>query len=216
MILALDLSTTRTGWAKYNVQGELLDMGQITPPADLHPYLKIKFVDEKLYALSMDAEFLVVEGIFLNTFAGNKHNVTGFELLARLSGVIINSWLRRSMNIPTLYKATEARPLVGLKGSCQKAEVQLWVIKNFQLDHLKEIPELNEFIEDMEALIDAAYAEKGTKTISPAVFKSRMEKINHLIEDETDIGEDLADAILLGKAYCNGQHNKSCEGVDNT
>lgn len=209
MILALDLSTACTGWAKYSEAGKLLDYGRVIPDDKLHNFLKIKFIVDSLQGHMFEADNLVVEGIFLNTFTGGFHNVTGFELLARLSGAVINSYIDRHQALPMLYKAVEARKLVSVKSTSQKAEIQLWVIRKFQVGE-SAIGE--EDLHDFDALIDAAYAELNAKQIKRPAFKSRMDKISHMIEEDTGIGEDVADAILLGLAYVKGKGTNS----DNT
>lgn len=205
MILALDLSTACTGWAKYDEIGKLLDYGRIIPDNKIHHFLKIKFVVNELAGHILEADNLVVEGIFLNTFTGGFHNVTGFELLARLSGAVINSYLQNHDVIPTVYKATEARKLVGVKSSSQKAEIQLWVIETFKVGEIGKDIDLDDF----DALIDSAYAELNSKVIKRPAFKARMDKISKMIEEATGIGEDIADAILLGRAYVEGKRINS-------
>ena len=212
MILALDLSTACTGWAKYKEDGTLLDFGRIVPDDKLHPFLKIKYIVSQLAWVMLEADVLVVEGIFLNTFTGGFHNVTGFELLARLSGAVINSYVQNHDVIPTIYKATEARKLVGVKATAQKAEIQLWVLRNFILGTKQIVQGGVEGIKNLDnfdAMIDSAYAELGTGTIKRPAFKSRMDKISKMIEEDTGMGEDICDAILLGRSYCNDQKKKT-------
>lgn len=203
MILSLDLSTACSGWAKYDQNGNLLDYGRITPDIKLHNFLKIKFIVDQLVPHMLEADSLVVEGIFLNTFTGGFHNVTGFELLARLSGAVINAYIQSHQILPMLYKATEARKLVEVKSSSQKAEIQLWAIRKFGVG----TPSPDD-LENFDALIDASYAELKTDQIKRPAFKSRMDKISKMIEEETGIGEDCADAILLGLAFYNDSRNK--------
>lgn len=198
MILALDLSTACTGWAKYDRQGNLLEYGRIVPEDKLHNFLKIKYTVDQLIPHMLEANSLVVEGIFLNTFTGGFHNVTGFELLARLSGAVINAYCNNHPTLPMLYKATEARKLVGVKSSSQKAEIQLWVLKGFEQVKY-DMAEVD--LDDFEALIDAAYAELSAGEIKRPAFKTRMNHISKMIEEATGMGEDVADAILLGSAY---------------
>lgn len=207
MILSLDLSTHRSGWAKFTREGQLIEYGQVTPDDKLHNFLKIKYTVDQLLPHMLESHSLVVEGIFLNTFTGGFHNVTGFELLARLSGAVINEYIQNHNVIPLLYKATEARKLVGIKGTAQKAEIQLWVIRTFNL--LENCPHACEIdLTDYDALIDAAYAELNSGVIKRPAFKSRMDKISHLIEEETFIGEDCADSIVLGLAYVKDSRNE--------
>jgi Holliday junction resolvasome RuvABC endonuclease subunit len=219
MILALDLSTACVGWAKYDRSGRLLDYGRITPPED-HRFLKIKYLVNQLNPLMLEADSLVVEGIFLNTFAKGAQNVTGFELLARLSGAVINSYLQSHSTLPVLYKATEARKLVGVKGSAQKAEIQLWVIRNFHVGKLikqeddvtADITDITEdYLQDYDDLIDAEYASLNAKEMVKETFKKHMGAISRKLEDETMIGEDIADAILLGLAFVKDARNEKSE-----
>lgn len=214
MILALDLSTACTGWSKYTPAGELLQFGRIIPDDKSHRFEKIKYIVNELTPLMLEAKSLVVEGIFLNTFAKGAQNVTGFELLARLSGAVINSYLQNHAILPVLYKATEARKLVGVKSSCQKAEVQVWAIRKFRLGmdvpscslNLKATTE--EDLDNWEALIDAEYASLNAKEMVRETFKKHMSAISKTIEEETGIGEDIADAILLGLAYVKDIRNE--------
>lgn len=208
-MISLDLSTACTGWASYSSSGELLNYGRIVPDDKLHNFEKIKFIVDSLRAGLLEEKDLVIEGIFLNTFTGGFHNVTGFELLARLSGAVINCWLQNHDRIPVIYKATEARKLVGVKSSAQKAEIQIWVIKNFAVG----TPGPDD-LDDFDALIDATYAELNSKEITRPTFKTRMAKISRMIEEATGIGEDQADAILLGRAYFNDEsHGKNTESI---
>ena len=223
MILALDLSTACVGWAKYDRSGKLLEYGRIVPPEE-HRFLKIKYLVNQLNPLMLEAQVLVVEGIFLNTFAKGAQNVTGFELLARLSGAVINSYLQNHQGLPTLYKATEARKLVGVKGSAQKAEIQLWVIRNFKVGKLIAVEDdttadiqdiTEEYLHDYECLIDAEYASLNAKEMVRETFKKHMSAISKKIEEETMIGEDIADAILLGLAYVKDTRvEKTAEDVE--
>jgi hypothetical protein len=206
MILSLDLFTARTGWAKFKDNGDLNGYGQITPNEKHHNFLKIKYTVQDLVPEMLDCDALVVEGIFLNTFTGGFHNVTGFELLARLSGAVINKWLEIKGKIPVLYKAVEARKLVGVKGNVQKAEIQLWAIRNFNLlENHPNPPDLSIY----DHLIEAVYGELNANEIKRPAFKSRMDKISKLIEDDTFVGEDCADALLLGRAYVQDSRNKT-------
>ena len=56
-------------------------------------------------------------------------------------------------------------------------------------------------LDDFDALIDASYAELHSEQIKRPAFKSRMDKISKMIEEATGIGEDCADALLLGEAH---------------
>lgn len=205
-LLSLDLSTVGSGWSTFNQNGELVEYGVIKPSDKLHNFEKIKYIVNELKPRMKDAEHLVIEDIFLSTFAGFTHNVTGFAILAKLSGAVVNKWLAHHSELPTLYKATEARRLVGIKGTCQKAEVQLWVIKNVLMSYSTPI---NCDINDFDSLIDAESAQLLHKEISRETFKKHMNHISKMIEEETKLDENMADSILLGKAWFNDARSKN-------
>lgn len=195
MILCLDLSTHRTGVSLFLDDGTLNKYLNIVPDPNLEAFQKIKFVTDEVKKYFEDADTIVIEGIFLGKFKG-FFNVTTFEYLARLSGAVIYAWLSQKNSTPVIFKASEARKLAGIKGTCQKAEVQMYVIEKYDWATKDEIY-------NYKAMIEAVHAKLQEKDISQAVFKSRMEKISQNIEDNLGIGEDVADSIILGLAYNN-------------
>jgi Holliday junction resolvasome RuvABC endonuclease subunit len=193
MYLCLDLSSSCTGWAKFSRDGKLLKFGRIIPDEKLDPFFRLHYVVNKVRELFTDAEDLVIEGIFLGRFKG-KANVTTFEYLAKLSGAVIYAWISEKYKIPRIYKATEARKLAGLKGTCQKAEVQMWVIRQHRFSDDHKIGEWQKIMNDLN---DKYLA----KDISNSQFKYRAGKLSRTIGEATGIGEDIADSIVLGKAF---------------
>jgi hypothetical protein len=195
MLISLDLSTSKTGVAKFSDDGKLLEYFSIVPDYKLHPYLRIKFIVEELQKHFLETNHCVIEGIFLGIFGmSGASQVVGFETLARLSGAVVNSWLSKYAEIPVLLKATEARALVGVKGNCQKADVQYWVCQKYNYATQEQ---LDTFVGMIEAEIGAFKEKEFTK----ATFKKHMDQISKYIEGETGLGEDCSDAILLGNAY---------------
>lgn len=194
-IIGLDLSTKCTGYSLFDLEGNLIEFRKIKPKTTLSTLGKIEHILKDLSKiLPEDMNLIskvVIEDIYLGYFRG-ANQVKGFATLARLSGAVIfkiYSWLdKRSIDdVIILRNASEARPLVGLKGNCQKAEVQVFVLKTFT--------DIN--TSDYEALIEAVQAKKQVKDITHKVYKERMSKISKLIEQETEFGEDISDAILL-------------------
>lgn len=193
LIVGLDLSTKCTGWAVFEDK-KLIDSGRIKPKTTLSTLNKIKYVSNELHEAlvpySVDADKFIIEDIYLGGFKG-KNQVAGFATLARLCGAVLeNLWSSLKINPDTkieLISAVSARPKVGLKGSCQKAEVQLLVLQTFtDID-----------TSDYESLIEAVQAKKSCKDIDHKEYKKRMLEISRLIEAETGYGEDVSDAILL-------------------
>ena len=54
------------------------------------------------------------------------------------------------------------------------------------------------------AIMDTLNGEIISKEISSNQFKYRAGRLSQLIDDATGIGEDIADSIVLGRAYLNG------------
>lgn len=193
MYLTLDLSSTCTGWSKFSQDGRLLKFGRITPDEKPDPLFKLHYVVNKVRELFSDVDDLVIEGIFLGRFKG-KTNVTTFEYLAKLSGAVIYAWITEKYKLPRIYKASEARKLAGLKGTCQKAEIQIWVIRQYEFSNAQNIHEWEEIVNKLNG-------EYQTKKISNSQFKYRVSKLSRIIDEATGIGEDIADSIVLGKAF---------------
>ena len=190
-ILCLDLSSTCTGWSKFSKSGALLEKGRITPSPEIEPLMKIHYVTDKVKELYYGIDELIVEDIFLSRFG----NVNMLKYLARLSGAIIYSWIVEKYKIPHFYMAIVARPLAGAKGNSHKAEIQLFVIQKYKFAK-------KELIDKYENMIIEVKNRFKAKEIKKGAFKYAMGKISKLIDEDTGIGEDIADSIILGNAYC--------------
>lgn len=191
-VIALDLSTSRTGVSIFE-DGKLIKFFPIVPDHKLPNFLKIKFIVDELKPRFQEADDIIIEGIFLGVFGGFAQ-VTGFELLARLSGAVVDSWLHIHENIPVILKATETRKLVGVKPSSQKCEIQVWVAEKYKLATEEQIDTFKSMI---EAENGGLFEEEFTK----ATWKKHMQQISTYIEGECELDEDCADAILTGEAY---------------
>lgn len=193
--IGLDLSTACTGYSIFEDK-KLIKFGQIKPKTTLTTTEKIEYIVREFVKIFKEIDVsntkFIIEDIYLGTFFG-KNQVLGFANLGRISGAIMAGIfleLNKSAKDIILIKAISARPLVGLKGNCQKAEVQVWVLKKF----LKK--EVISYQKNINTLIN----KKLNKQIKQPEFKKEMEKISKIIEKETGLSEDQADAILLG--YC--------------
>lgn len=200
IIYGIDASTKCTGLAKFDSNKKLIEYVKIKPKTTWSTLEKIIFVSQevaKKIEEDIDIDKIIIEDIYLGHFRG-ANQVKGFATLARLSGAVISAIIQVTKNdvedIIILRNAVSARPLVGLKGTCQKAEVQVWVLRNFTEHDTSEY----------DALIEAVQAKKQVKDIAHKEYKKRMLEISKMIEKETDFGEDISDAILL--AY--GELNK--------
>jgi len=197
-VIGLDLSTKATGFAKFDTDGNLIEFKKIKPKTTLSTLEKMVYIWDEIYKLFTDIEVekVVIEDIFLKQFKGpgymQKNNVKGFTALARLSGGVISTIVfvtkQKVEDIIILRSAVSARPMVQMKGNCQKAEVQKWALDKFT--------DVN--TDEYEELISSVYAEKQVKQINQKEFKKRMGEISKKIEKDTGFGEDISDALLLG------------------
>jgi len=191
--LSLDLSSKCTGWAKFSKDGKLLDKGQIVPDKNIDVYFKIHFVTEKVKELFNNVDDLIIEDIFLGTFAG-KYNVDTLKYLARLSGAILYAWIVNKYKIPKFYMASTARKLAGINGHSQKAEVQVFILEKYFDISKKELEKYKIEIQNIQTQLKQEEIKKST-------FKAKMNKLSDIIQKETNVGEDIADALILGLAY---------------
>lgn len=192
-ILTLDLSTKNTGFAKFTKDGKLIKRGQITPATDIDIYHKIQYVTDEVKSLYFNIDTLVIEGLYYGK------NVQSLLVLARLSGAVIYSWMSYKFKLPVIYTASHARKLVGLKGTAHKAEIQVYIINKYKYAPKSAIVEYTEIIEEIKLALK-------NKEIKRSAYKYRLGKLNKTIEIETGIGEDQADAIVLGLGYFNDSH----------
>ena len=199
MFLCLDLSSKCTGYSKFSTDGKLLKYDRIIPDENVDPLFKLHYVVTQVKSLYQDVDHLVIEGIFLGRFAG-KSNVTTFEYLAKLAGAVIYTWVVEKYTLPIIYKAVESRKLAGIKGTCQKAEVQLWVVSQYGFAD-------SQTIEEWQTIMDSLTGEYVSKEITLNQFKYRAGRLSEIIDQATGIGEDIADSIVLGRAFINGGEN---------
>jgi len=194
IIMGLDLSTSCTGYSIFQDK-KLIKYGRIKPKTTWSVLERIEFIVFELENLlsineKLKPNLIIIEDIYLGYFHG-KNQVLGFANLARLSGAVMGMlWTYFGIEVKNiiLEKAIVARPKVGLKGNCQKAEVQCWVLKTY----------FKKDVSDYELLIEAIQAKKFVKDINQKEYKKRMNEISKIIENDTEMGEDIADAILLG------------------
>jgi hypothetical protein len=198
--ICLDLSTHRTGVAFFD-DDKFIKHFSITPSEKLAPLRKVKFIVDELRPHFVGKDECVIEDIFLGVFNG-FNQVVGFALLARLSGAVINEWMNLHDSIPTLYKATEARKLAGIKGTVQKAEVQVFVAEKFGFAS-------EEQLHVFKSMIEGEYAGLQEQEFTKATWKKHMGQISAYIEGEIELGEDSADAVLLGLAINNARKNET-------
>lgn len=193
--LSLDLSSVCVGWSKFTKDGKLISKGRIEPATDIINYFKINYLTREIEKLYKGIAELIIEDLFYGK------NFKSIIYLARLSGAVINSWVNYKYKEPMLYMACQARKLAGLNGKAQKAEIQIAMLKKYKSASVKEIAKY-------EVMVDTLKDQYKDKEIKKGSFKYRMTKLSKLIDKETGLGNDVADALVLGIAYCNDKRDK--------
>jgi len=188
MYLTLDLSTKVTGWSKFSNDGKLMKKGRIIPNKDLDPFFKIHYITEQVRDLYTNVSEVIIEDVFYGK------NFDAVKLLARLSGAIIYSWINYKYKLPHFYVASHARAVVGVNGHAHKSEIQVFVIDKYGFAGPELIAKYNKRIEELKE-------ENKQKKITRGKYKYQMTKLSELIDEETGIGEDVADSIILGLAF---------------
>lgn len=187
--LCLDLSTKCSGWSLFSNDGKLKDYGRIEPDKKIPNFFKIHYIVEKIKPLFDDVENLIIEDIFYGK------NVKSLIFLGRLSGAVANAWVDYKYTQPLFLNASSARAKVeGLKGNFHKSEIQVFILDKYKFAEKKKIKEYQKMIDDLRESYDKKELKRGQ-------YKYRLDKVSELIDKETQIGEDIADSLVLGLAF---------------
>jgi len=207
MYLTLDLSLKCSGWAKFTEDGKLAKKGRIRPSKELTNFAKIHYIAVKIRELFQGIDKLIIEDLYLKVYMNQKANVESLKWLARLSGAVITEWVDRKYTDPKFYKATTARKLVGINGHAHKVEIQLYVLNKYSFVSKKIIKGYNTEFEKLIKEFPVTFKrnlnkeQKKQNKLMRGKLKYRLGKLSEKIDKETNIGEDIADAIILGLAY---------------
>jgi len=188
MYICLDLSFKSTGYSTFSADGKLITKGKIVPAKDIDKSLKIHYIVGKIKSMFKNAEHIVIEDVYVGK------NPESVLWLARLSGGVISAWVDYKYTKPTLYKATTARALAGARGNAHKAEIQVFVLEKYKYINAAKLNVYKNAIKGIKELYKEGQYSRGK-------YKYRLEKLSKQIEEETGVGEDLADSIILGIAY---------------
>ena len=190
LILALDVSTTTTGYVVINEQLALLSYGQFC--------IKDRHLTDIQYATVITKEVfkiikhfkatdLIIEDVFFGKNVGN------LKTWCRVHGAVGMSWAVKH-NEPQFMMAVEARKRVGMSGRATKIEIQLEVSKMYNLvKNSVYIAYKSQF----EELVKQREGKKFTKN----QFDYRVQKLSKAFEEETGVSEHIADANVLARAY---------------
>ena len=150
-VLALDLSTSETGWALFDDK-KLLKSGIIKVSQSIDDSaLRIIHVAEEVVKLvrAESVEELVSEDIFLS-----PRMFSAFNILAQLKGAILFAWYKCKLRPPQHISAVSARSLIGITPNAKK-EI---VVKEFNKKYKRQYTNHNE----VDAIIQGiAYLKKS-------------------------------------------------------
>lgn len=190
MILSLDLSSKCTGWAIFNQHKNLVKQGRIIPDKNIDNAFKIHYIVEEVKKLFTNIDEVIIEDLFYNKF----YSFDTVKYLARLSGAILDSWVAYKFKSAIFFTASHARKLIGINGMAQKAEIQLFMLNNYNNISKKEYEEYNLIITQLNM-------DLKQKILTRNQYRNRMDKISIELEEKYKLGEDEADALVLGLAY---------------
>jgi len=190
-VLALDVSTTTTGFAIINNNSKLIEYGQFS--------IKDRPLSDTLYAYSITEKSLklakkhqvdniIIENIY---YASNPEY---FRTWARVHGGIAVQWYKKTRKEPIFMMAVVARPKIGINGKANKIEIQLEIAKRFKL--IKD-----EKYYDFCSKFNELLKQKKAKQLTRNQFDYRVKKLSENFEKEINLSEHQADSIVLGLAY---------------
>lgn len=196
-LLALDVSTTTTGYVIMDEKLNLLKYGQFNiADRSLTDIQYTTVITKEVFKLVK--EFKNTDLIIEDVFVG--FNVANFKTWCRVHGGVGMSWAVNH-NEPHFMMAKEARPRVGLSGNATKIEIQLEVAKKYKLIKNSTYIAYNSQFQD---LLEKRRAKEYTKN----QFDYRIKKISKAFEDETGISEHIADANVLARAFFQKEEKK--------
>jgi crossover junction endodeoxyribonuclease RuvC len=189
LILALDVSTSTTGYALMDMDENLLDYGQFSiENRNLSDIQYTTFITKEVFKLVK--EFKPTDLIIENVFCGP--NVRNFQTWNRVHGGVGMSWAVKH-NEPLFMMATEARRRVGLNGKATKVEIQLETSSWYNLVKPSVYKSFRTQLDDL-------IAKKASKAYSKNQFDHRIKKLSVAFELETGISEHMGDSVVLARA----------------
>lgn len=190
MLLALDVSTSTTGYVVMDNQLNLIKYGQFSiTDRKLSDIEYATIITKEVFKIVN--EFNITNLIIEDVFFGK--NVNNFKTWCRVQGAIGMSWAVKH-NAPVFMMAVEARRRTQIRGQATKIEIQLEVCETYKLINNGRYIAYHSQFED---LLEKRQSKKYTKN----QFDYRVKKLSKAFEDETGISEHIADANLLARAY---------------
>jgi len=190
VLLALDVSTTTTGYCVMDQNLKLLNYGQFSiVDRGLTDIQYTTLITKESFQIinRHNINDLIIEDVFFGKNIGN------LKTWCRVHGGIGMSWAVKH-NEPNFMMASEARRRLGINKNSTKIEIQLEVAKWYNM--IKNCTH-NKYKKQFEDLLEKRKSKQYTKN----QFDYRIKKISKLFEEETGISEHIADSIVLGRAF---------------
>jgi Holliday junction resolvasome RuvABC endonuclease subunit len=158
----------------------------ITPPKKLSVFNRLEYIVKNIINLYNNVDKLAIEDIYLG------RNFRSVKELSRLAGAVIYTWMSIKGTEPIFYMAVSARKLVGIHTNLNKADIQLWVLHTF-FKHIN----IQEF-KDIKTKLIKPYVKRK---ITMKAYQKSLDELSKDILLKTDVGNDEADAIVIGYAH---------------
>ena len=208
-VLALDVSTTTTGFAVIDSKLKLIEYGQFT--------IKDRTLSDTMYALGITNKVLKLalkyklsNSIIEDVYCGK--NVKSLKTWCRVHGALGVAWYNKYKNEPKFIMAMTARRLVGIKGNAKKIEIQIAMSEQYNLttkqcckqysDKFKALvkTKVTEYAR-IEKEIKKKTEKKAAKSKANGKFNYQVNKLSIQFEEKTTVSEHQADSMVLGIAY---------------
>jgi len=190
LLLALDVSTTVTGYVVMNQKLDLLSYGQFDiKDRGLTDIQYTTIITKESFKLVNQFKIndLIIEDVYFGKNVGN------LKTWCRVHGGVGMSWAVKH-NEPNFMMAVEARRRTGINGHATKIELQLIACKMYNLIknsvYIAYDSQLRELIE-----------KRKSKKLTKNQFDYRIKKLSKAFEEETGISEHIADSIILARAH---------------
>jgi crossover junction endodeoxyribonuclease RuvC len=207
-VLALDVSTSTTGYAVIDNNLKLLEYGQFA--------IKDRTLSDTMYTVEITDKALAltekykVDAIIIEDIYCIDPKL--FRRWARVHGGMAITWYKKTKKEPVFMMAVSARPKTNLSGKAPKIEVQLEMSHRYNLIdktiYSKYLKAFKTLIEDKENKCKAIEKEIKNKKELPSEkkkingkFKYAVSKLSGEFEKETGISEHIADSMVLGIAF---------------
>ncbi len=193
--LCLDLSLKCSGWAKFSNDGKLMHKGRIIPDKELNNCFKIHFIVERIKDLFDKTEEVLIEDVYV------AKNPKAVIWLSRLAGAVVSEWVNFKYKEVHFMNASHARALAGVNGHSHKCEIQTYILDKYGFAEPQIINKYQKAIDDLKLQYKKKKLKRGQ-------YKYRLDKISREIDEETGIGEDVADSLILGLAFAQEKKNE--------